>query len=82
MSTVRAQSTPAHTMNGIGMSASQALLRFIVFGLAPVAAKNAHTRRPRPAPNRTETETVPCHAVPCHAVPCRAVPCRAVPCRA
>ena len=32
---------------------------------APIAAKDAHARHPRPAPNRTET--VPCCAVPCRA---------------
>ena len=41
---------------------------------APIAAKNAHARvrRPRPAPNRTET--VPC-AVPSRTAPHRTVPC-------
>eukprot|EP00966_Prymnesium_polylepis_P031566 734368-Prymnesium_polylepis.1 len=46
---------------------------------APIAAKDAHARHPRPAPNRTETVPRPCRD---RAVPCRAVPCRAVPCRA
>eukprot|EP00966_Prymnesium_polylepis_P308701 7133696-Prymnesium_polylepis.1 len=32
---------------------------------APIAAKDAHARYPRPAPNRTKT--VPCRAVPCRA---------------
>eukprot|EP00966_Prymnesium_polylepis_P294082 6791994-Prymnesium_polylepis.1 len=38
---------------------------------APIAAKNAHARCPRPAPNRTET--VPCRAVPSRTAPHRTV---------
>eukprot|EP00966_Prymnesium_polylepis_P272880 6304269-Prymnesium_polylepis.1 len=36
---------------------------------APIAAKHAHARRPRPAPNRTET--VPSRTAPHRIVPCR-----------